>query len=92
LFTADVLQQLNPSYFHKPTVDPEHWVDPDPKEQLNNARHLAKYVFPRQHGLSNPFSQPINDHNAVYDHARELEIKVFKLFEFTVFRDFISNE
>jgi hypothetical protein len=30
-------------------------VDPDPRKQAEHARHLAKYVFPRQHGLSNPF-------------------------------------
>ena len=79
LFVTDVLHQLNPSYFRKPKVDPEYWVDPDPKEQLNNARHLAKYVFPRQHGLSNPFNMPIDEQNVMYDHGRGSEIKVFKI-------------
>ncbi|KDQ59313.1 hypothetical protein JAAARDRAFT_127533, partial [Jaapia argillacea MUCL 33604] len=30
--------------------------DPDPRKQMEDTRHLAKYVFPRQFGLSSPFS------------------------------------
>ncbi|EIN09703.1 hypothetical protein PUNSTDRAFT_20563, partial [Punctularia strigosozonata HHB-11173 SS5] len=32
---------------------------PDPKEQAANARHLSKYVFARQYGLSSPFSSTV---------------------------------
>ncbi|RDX57227.1 hypothetical protein OH76DRAFT_1451248 [Lentinus brumalis] len=30
--------------------------DPDSRQQMEHARHLAKYVFPRQYGLENAFS------------------------------------
>ncbi|KAJ7285127.1 hypothetical protein C8J57DRAFT_1052219, partial [Mycena rebaudengoi] len=29
--------------------------DPDPRKQMDDARHLAKYVFPRQYGLPSVF-------------------------------------
>ncbi|KAJ6531932.1 hypothetical protein B0H19DRAFT_965917, partial [Mycena capillaripes] len=29
--------------------------DPDPRQQMDDARHLAKYVFARQYGLASPF-------------------------------------
>ncbi|KAF9468017.1 hypothetical protein BDZ94DRAFT_1154632, partial [Collybia nuda] len=29
--------------------------DPDPRDQAKMARHLSKYIFPRQYGLSSPF-------------------------------------
>ncbi|KAG2047676.1 hypothetical protein BDR06DRAFT_896980, partial [Suillus hirtellus] len=32
--------------------------DPDPRLQAQKARHLSKYIFPLQYGLSNVFSQP----------------------------------
>ncbi|KAG2356178.1 hypothetical protein BDR07DRAFT_1301185, partial [Suillus spraguei] len=32
--------------------------DPDPREQAKKTRHLSKYIFPLQYGLSNVFSQP----------------------------------
>ncbi|KAG1737329.1 hypothetical protein EDB19DRAFT_1637045, partial [Suillus lakei] len=31
--------------------------DPDPRQQAQKARHLSKYIFPLQYGLSNVFSQ-----------------------------------
>ncbi|KAH7918963.1 hypothetical protein BV22DRAFT_1023775, partial [Leucogyrophana mollusca] len=39
--------------------------DPDPGEQLRNARHVSKYVFPMQYGLSNVFSYVANRRDAV---------------------------
>ncbi|PCH42205.1 hypothetical protein WOLCODRAFT_72670, partial [Wolfiporia cocos MD-104 SS10] len=29
--------------------------DPDPRKQAENVRHLSKYIFPRQYGLSSAF-------------------------------------
>jgi hypothetical protein len=51
----DVLHRLNPS-FRRVKHNPTTYVDPDPRKQAADARHLAKYVFPRQFGLQNPFS------------------------------------
>jgi hypothetical protein len=51
----DVLHRLNPS-FHRVKHNPTTYVDPDPRKQAADVRHLAKYVFPRQFGLNNPFS------------------------------------
>ncbi|EGN91919.1 hypothetical protein SERLA73DRAFT_17315, partial [Serpula lacrymans var. lacrymans S7.3] len=34
--------------------------DPDPRKQAADVRHLAKYVFPLQFGLSNVFSKMVN--------------------------------
>ncbi|OBZ72156.1 Telomerase reverse transcriptase [Grifola frondosa] len=50
-----ILNRLHPSYRGKPPMPPGEWVDPDPRKQMDDARHLAKYVFPRQYNLSNPF-------------------------------------
>lgn len=54
-FILDILNRFNPAYEHKPKMNLEAWVDPDPRKQMEHARHLAKYVFPRQYGLSSPF-------------------------------------
>ncbi|KAH9940967.1 hypothetical protein B0H21DRAFT_780274 [Amylocystis lapponica] len=51
-----VLNCISPSYTRKPTAPPVQWVDPDPRTQAEKARRLAKYVFPRQFGLSSPFA------------------------------------
>lgn len=56
--SPDILNRLNPAYYRKPKVDPAHYVDPDPRVQAENSRLLAKYVFPRQYGLSNVFEIP----------------------------------
>lgn len=45
-----MLQRLEPSFGKK-----KRRIEPDPRQQMENARHLSKYVFPRQYGLSNPF-------------------------------------
>lgn len=50
---VDILNRLNPT--SKPTCAGSSWVDPDPRKQAENSRHLAKYVFARQYGLPNVF-------------------------------------
>ncbi|KAL7279239.1 hypothetical protein ACG7TL_007079 [Trametes sanguinea] len=49
-----ILNRMYPCWLAKSHGD-EMRVDPDPREQMEHARHLAKYVFPRQYGLSSPF-------------------------------------
>lgn len=77
---VDILNRIEPSYQCKPKARPGEWVDPDPRQQAGHARHLAKYVFPRQYGLSNPFLVPtlaIFQANRLPDYSdREEEIKV----------------
>ncbi|KAI0955894.1 hypothetical protein AcV7_006436 [Taiwanofungus camphoratus] len=74
-----ILNRIEPSYQCKPKARPGEWVDPDPRQQAGHARHLAKYVFPRQYGLSNPFLVPtlaIFQANRLPDYSdREEEIK-----------------
>ncbi|KAG6896050.1 hypothetical protein C0992_010666 [Termitomyces sp. T32_za158] len=73
-----ILNRIYPSYLRPPKVDPDQYVDPDPKEQLQHARHLSKYVFPRQYGLNNPFfvaNLRKNAFNAPDYMDREAEIK-----------------
>ncbi|KAJ7227315.1 hypothetical protein GGX14DRAFT_347245, partial [Mycena pura] len=53
-------------------------VDPDPRKQMDNARNLAKYVFPRQYGLASPFkfqTSPRESLNLPDFSDRENEIK-----------------
>ncbi|KAF4571549.1 hypothetical protein EYR36_008889 [Pleurotus pulmonarius] len=40
---------------YSPKASPETWLDPDPRAQAKDARHLSKYIFPRQYGLSSSF-------------------------------------
>ncbi|KAG1798207.1 uncharacterized protein HD556DRAFT_1232582, partial [Suillus plorans] len=54
----DVLNRLNPSYFRQAQPQAGAYQDPDPRLQAQKARHLSKYIFPLQYGLSNVFSQP----------------------------------
>ncbi|KAG2124005.1 hypothetical protein DEU56DRAFT_744922, partial [Suillus clintonianus] len=53
----DVLNRLNPSYYRKTQIQAGAYQDPDPRQQAQKARHLSKYIFPLQYGLSNVFSQ-----------------------------------
>ncbi|KAI0359808.1 hypothetical protein OH77DRAFT_1493323 [Trametes cingulata] len=74
-----VLNRFYPCWSPKPRVNSGEWVDPDPRQQMEHARHLAKYVFPRQYGLSNPFVSP--SHRTSYARQpdyldREHEIKM----------------
>ena len=73
VLNLDILNQLNPSG-PKPKADPEKLVDPGPHSQLENARHFVKFVFPRQHGLPNPFTMSIE--NAVPSYNREIEAAI----------------
>jgi len=50
------LNVINPSYEKKSKSDPETLVDPNPRKQADDSRHLAKYVFQRQYGFSSPFT------------------------------------
>lgn len=52
---ADALNSLRPSYFKKPHVSPDKYKDPDPRDLARHARHLSKYIFPSQYGLSSVF-------------------------------------
>ncbi|PFH53166.1 hypothetical protein AMATHDRAFT_39050 [Amanita thiersii Skay4041] len=49
------LNRIKSSFDRPGYLDPNNYVDPDPKIQGDNARHAAKYVFSRQYNLSNPF-------------------------------------
>ncbi|KAH9846656.1 hypothetical protein C2E23DRAFT_872250 [Lenzites betulinus] len=51
-----VLNRFHPSWRPKRGPEAGPWVDPDPRQQMEQARNLAKYVFPRQYGLTNPFT------------------------------------
>ncbi|PIL35516.1 hypothetical protein GSI_02244 [Ganoderma sinense ZZ0214-1] len=51
-----VLNGFHPAWHSNSQSISGVWVDPDPRQQMERARHLAKYIFPRQYELSNPFS------------------------------------
>ncbi|KAF8071885.1 hypothetical protein FPV67DRAFT_904108 [Lyophyllum atratum] len=59
-------------------IEPGKYVDPDHREQQKHARHLSKYVFPRQYGLTSPFTEA-NSKRHVFGFPdymdREVEIK-----------------
>ncbi|KAF8554611.1 hypothetical protein OG21DRAFT_1412295, partial [Imleria badia] len=78
-YPVDVLNRLNPSYFKKPRVDPATYKDADPRALAKDARHLSKYIFPSQYGLSSVFVLVTNQIQAYQqpDYTdREREIKV----------------
>ncbi|KAF9778988.1 hypothetical protein BJ322DRAFT_467552 [Thelephora terrestris] len=68
-----ILNQINPSG-PKPKTDPEKAKDPGPQPQLEGARNFVQYVFPRQHGLPNPFT--VSTENAVPFYNREIEAAI----------------
>jgi hypothetical protein len=72
-YDKDILNQINPSG-PKLKTDPEKATDPGPQPQLEGARHFVKYVFPRQHGLPNPFT--VSTENAVPFYNREIEAAI----------------
>lgn len=51
---VDILNRLNPSVKTEREAR-SSYVEPDPRKQMENARHFAKYVFPREYGLPNAF-------------------------------------
>ncbi|KAF8623641.1 hypothetical protein AX17_007341 [Amanita inopinata Kibby_2008] len=63
------LNQIRPSFTRPLPADPNNYVDPDPMKQAEHARYSAKYVFPRQYGLLNPFHGP--PHGKKYNIYRE---------------------
>ncbi|CDO70652.1 hypothetical protein BN946_scf184756.g19 [Trametes cinnabarina] len=74
-----ILNRLYPSWLPKSRGSDNGWVDPDPRQQFEYARHLAKYVFPRQYNLSSPFDSAIpsqwNSSRPPHHLDREHEIK-----------------
>ena len=77
---ADILHRLNPSFHRRTKVPPEQYTDPDPRAQAAGARRLAKYIFPRAHGLAHAFSPNAVALSAMVKYPewldREQEIKV----------------
>ncbi|KAF5382158.1 hypothetical protein D9615_004408 [Tricholomella constricta] len=49
-----ILNRIYPSYERPLKVEPGQG-DPKPKERQNHDRHISKYIFPRQYGLTAPF-------------------------------------
>ena len=73
---TDVLNRIYPSWLSKAARD---LVIPDAREQMEHARDLAKYVFPRQYDLENPFVMSATlRYNAMRPDwmDRDVEIKV----------------
>ena len=53
LLSLDVLVRMSLAEETKATEGVYH--EPDTRRQEDNARHFAKYVFPRQFKMANPF-------------------------------------
>ncbi|KAJ3515494.1 hypothetical protein NLJ89_g1720 [Agrocybe chaxingu] len=53
-----ILNRLQSSYEPRPKSKDAMAVDECPRQQAENARHLSKYVFARQYGLTTPFTSP----------------------------------
>jgi telomerase reverse transcriptase len=71
-----VLNRLCPSYFKKPRVDAATYKDPDPRALAKDPRHLSKYIFPSQYGLSSVFMHRKQTYQQPDYSDREQEIKV----------------
>ena len=75
----DILNRIYPAWLSKRA---RNIVEPDPRQQMEYARHLAKYVFPREFGLLNSFTmshaQKYNTLSTFDWTDREQEIKVFE--------------
>ncbi|KAJ7030377.1 hypothetical protein C8F04DRAFT_961521 [Mycena alexandri] len=79
IFISDILNRLNPP---QPKIAAEGYVEPDARQQMDDARHLAKYVFARQYGLASPFKFQTPKYASLKIpnfNDRENEIKVFFL-------------
>jgi hypothetical protein len=84
-FVTDILNRLRPSYHKKPPVDPTTYKDPDPRALATDARHLSKYIFPSEYGLSSVFLLAANWKGAFQQPTycnREQEIKVNRLLSY----------
>lgn len=78
-FATDFLNRLCPSYYRKPAIDPHTYTDPDPRTLARDARHLSKYIFPSEYGLSSVFvlaADPKGTYQQPNYWDREQEIKV----------------
>ncbi|THH09180.1 hypothetical protein EW146_g8757 [Bondarzewia mesenterica] len=53
-----ILNILNPANSQGSKALSETYRPPDLRKQMQDARHLSKYIFPRMYGLSNVFSLP----------------------------------
>ncbi|PBK75723.1 hypothetical protein ARMSODRAFT_404731 [Armillaria solidipes] len=51
-----ILNRLMPSYPIVGQLNGDEVPDYDPRQQQEKARHLSKYIFPRQYGLSSAFT------------------------------------
>lgn len=69
---VDILNQVNPSG-PKPKTDPGKSTDPGLQSQLEGAKRFVKFVFPRQHGLPNPF---VTAENTAPFHDRQIEAAI----------------
>jgi telomerase reverse transcriptase len=79
--SLDIFNILSPSYQRKREVRP---TEPDPRKLAQDARHLAKYVFPRQYGLSSPFRTVFSRKEAFKipnysDREAEIKVSIFAL-------------
>ena len=70
---ADILNVLNPS-FHRSTIP--RFQTRDYHKRMEDARHLSKYVFPREYGLATVFASANKAHKYSDFADREDEIKV----------------
>lgn len=71
----DILNQINPSG-PKPKKDAQKSADPGLQSQLEGARRLVKFIFPRQHRLPNPFTVSTEKKVPFHDHEVEAAISV----------------
>jgi len=66
--------------FHEPLGKPLVW---DAKDYTLKARHILRYIFPRQHGLSNPFKfnclGGAYEYRDYIDREDEIEVRTQKL-------------
>ncbi|ETW83156.1 hypothetical protein HETIRDRAFT_450817 [Heterobasidion irregulare TC 32-1] len=73
-----ILNTLNPSYHKKNNAHP--YEPPNQRKQMQDARHLSKYVFPRMYALPNAFTLPASSNYKTYVvpnfEDREAEIKL----------------
>lgn len=70
---ADILNVLNPSFYRSTLA---RFQSRDHHKRMEDARHLSKYVLPREYGLATVFAPAIKAHKYSDFADREDEIKV----------------
>ena len=78
---VDVLNRIQPPYLKSGKAKSNTVDASDARQKADQARHLSKYIFARQYGLSNPFHSRTSKSSAFSfgDYMdREPEIKVFE--------------